>query len=131
MTAIPEAQSIAGKNEWASRFHEKGARLCVSTYQVLARAGHQRSKHAPFKEKAILQETCERITMKRAFVADPVFNFAEDQISADVSTSFGCGIQVGPILVAISWKVGTFDAIERSRISEHLSTVVARSRMAH
>lgn len=117
VTGIPEAQSIAGKNEWASRFHDKGARLCVSTYQVLARAGHQRSKHALFKEKAIqdLQETCERITMKRAFVADPVFNFAEDQISADASTSFGCGIQVGPILVAISWKDGTFDAIERSR----------------
>ena len=131
MTAIPEAQSIAGKNEWASRFHEKGARLCVSTYQVLARAGHQRSKHALFKEKTIrdLQETCERITIKRAFVDDPVFNCAEDQIGVD--TSFGCGIQLGPILVAISWKVGTFDAIERSRISEHLSTVVARSRMAH
>ena len=96
VTGIPEAQSIAGKNEWASRFHDKGApRLGVSTYQVLACAGHQRSKHALFKEKAIqdLQETCERITMKRAFIADPVFNFAEDQISADASTSFGCGIQ--------------------------------------
>ena len=64
-------------------------------YQVLARAGHQRSKHALFKEKAIqdLQETCERITTKRAFIADPVFNFVEDQISAGASTSFGCGIQ--------------------------------------
>ena len=63
VTGIPEAQSIAGTNEWASRFHDKGARLCVTTYQVLARAGHQRSKHALFKEKAIqdLQETCERI----------------------------------------------------------------------
>ena len=33
VTGIPEAQSIAGKNELASRFHDKGARLCVSTYQ--------------------------------------------------------------------------------------------------
>ena len=31
------------------------------------------------------------------------------------STSFGCGIKVGLILVAISWKDGSFDAIERSR----------------
>ena len=87
------------------RFHVPG----------LAHAGHQRSKHALFKEKTIrdLQETCERITIKRAFVDDPGFNCAEDQIGAD--TSFGCGIQLGPILVAIFWKDGTFDAIEQLR----------------
>lgn len=91
--------------------------FCISTYQVLARASHLKSKRAVFRDRAIrdLQESCEQITIKRAFVTDPVFKFAENQISADASTSFGCGMQVRPILVAIAWKVGTFEAIERSR----------------
>jgi len=109
--------SFTGQFEWVCKFLPNGPRLCAPAHKC-KRAARFRSTVLPSGELgAALDSAFAGLDARifRPLVRDPSYLHGGTAVSADASTSYGCGFHVGGHVAAFKWEAATLDATEASR----------------
>jgi hypothetical protein len=121
--------SFTGQFEWVCKFRVNGPRLCAAAHKD-KRAARFRPAVLPSVELgAALDKAFAALDARifRPLVRDPCYLHGGTAVSADSSTSYGCGFLVGGHVAAFKWETVMLTAFESSRTKKLRSARVSIS----